>query len=54
MDGSTARWSKAHYLGIADGTPGSWSFLNQHTEWQLINFFDASEYVGKLARARYR
>jgi hypothetical protein len=46
-------YPEARYLGIADGAPSNWSFLEQHTELQLIDFFHAREYVGKLAQARY-
>ena len=43
----------ALYLGIADGASSNWSFLEQHTERQLIDFFHATEYVGKIAQALY-
>jgi hypothetical protein len=43
----------ALYLGIADGTYGNWTFLEQHTERQLIDFFHATEYVAKIAQAQY-
>lgn len=43
----------ALYLGIADGAHSNWMFLEQHTHRQLIDFFHASEYVGKLAQAQY-
>ena len=43
----------ARYLGIADGAPSNWSFLEQHTQRQLIDFFHVTEYVSKLAQARY-
>ncbi len=44
---------EALYLGIADGAYGNWTFLEQHTQRQLIDFFHASEYIGKLAQAQY-
>lgn len=43
----------ARYLGIADGAASNWQFLEQHTELQLVDFFHATEYVAKLAQARY-
>lgn len=43
----------ARYLGIADGAASNWSFLEQHTNRQLIDFFHATEYVGKIAQALY-
>ncbi|AGA90283.1 hypothetical protein Thimo_1496 [Thioflavicoccus mobilis 8321] len=41
----------ARYLGIADGAASNRRFLGQHTDRQLIDFFHATEYVGKLAQA---
>ena len=46
-------YPEARYLGIADGAPGNWRFLEQPTERQLIDFFHVSESVSKLAPARY-
>jgi len=44
---------EAQYLGIADGAASNWRFLEQHTQRQLIDFFHATEYVGKIAQALY-
>ena len=44
---------EAIYLGIADGAASNWRFLEQHTDRQLIDFFHATEYVGKIAQATY-
>lgn len=44
---------EATYLGIADGAASHWSFLEPHTDRQLIDFFHASEYVGQIAQALY-
>ena len=46
-------YPEAYYLGIADGASSNWRFLEQHTARQLIDFFHATEYVGKIARALY-
>ena len=43
----------ALYVGIADGAASNWRFLEQHTDRQLIDFFHATEYVGKIAQATY-
>jgi hypothetical protein len=43
----------ARFLGIADGAASNWRFLEQHTDRQLIDFFHATEYVGKIAHATY-
>jgi hypothetical protein len=47
------QFPQALYLGIADGAASNWRFLEQHTDRQLIDFFHATEYVGKLAQATY-
>jgi hypothetical protein len=39
------------YLGLADGAPDNWSWLEPRTDRQLIDFWHAREYVGKAARA---
>ena len=46
-------YPEALYLGIADGAHSNWTFLEQHTDRQLIDFFHATEYVAKLAQAQY-
>ena len=53
IDRAKRHYREARYLGIADGAASNWSFLEQHTERQLIDFFHVSEYVGTLAQARY-
>jgi hypothetical protein len=47
------RFPDALYLGIADGALTNWTFLEQHTEQQLIDFFHATEYVAKIAQAAH-
>ena len=53
IDRAKQRYPEARYLGIADGAASNWSFLEQHTERQLLDFFHVSESVGALAQARY-
>jgi hypothetical protein len=43
----------ARFLGIADGAASNWTFLEQHTERQLIDFFHATESIAKLAQMRH-
>jgi hypothetical protein len=43
----------ALYLGIADGAKNNWSFLEQHTHRQLLDFFHVSEYLANVAYAAY-
>lgn len=47
------QFPEALYLGIADGAATNWTFLEQHTEQQLIDFYHASEYVAKIAQAAH-
>jgi len=48
-----ALYPEALYLGIADGAHDNWSFLKQHTERQLLDYFHAAEYLPHLAMAAY-
>ena len=38
----------ALYLGIADGAKNNWSFLEQHTSRQLLDFFHVTEYLADV------
>ena len=42
---------EATYIGLADGAPDNWSWLEPRTQRHLIDFWHAREYVGKAARA---
>lgn len=33
------------YVGIADGAKDNWSYLNAHTEEQILDYFHATEYL---------
>ncbi|MEA3347412.1 MAG: ISKra4 family transposase, partial [Candidatus Auribacterota bacterium] len=46
-------YKNACYIGLADGARSNWSFLNKHTEHQLIDFYHASEYLHKAATSTY-
>ena len=43
----------ALYLGIADGAKANWSFLEQHTSRQLLDFFHVTEYLANVSYAAY-
>ena len=47
-------YSDADYVGIADGAKDNWIFLSKHTEYQILDFFHASEYITKIADIIYR
>lgn len=41
----------ARVIGVADGAAENWTFLKAHTEAQVLDFYHASEYVAKAAKA---
>lgn len=45
------RYPTATYVGLADGAKDNWTFLEQHTEVQLIDFYHATTYLGNVAQA---
>jgi hypothetical protein len=47
------QYPEALYLGIADGAKNNWSFLEQHTDCQLLDFFHAMEYLTDVAQAAF-
>lgn len=44
------KFSTVFTLGLADGARENWSFLEKHTDHQLIDFYHASEYVGHIGK----
>lgn len=46
-------YPNVQYLGIADGAKSNWSFLEQHTDKQLLDFFHVTEYLSQVAYAAY-
>lgn len=48
-----ARFPDAEYVGLADGAPGNWSFLEKHTTRHIVDFYHVSEYVKHAANALY-
>lgn len=55
MDHEIARvkqcYPTAHYMGLADGAHDNWTFLEPHTERQLLDFYHACTYVGHVGQA---
>lgn len=47
------QYPDALYLGIADGAKNNWSFLEQHTNRQLLDFFHVTEYLANVSYAAY-
>ena len=53
LDRVKARYPKIAYLGLSDGAADNWSFLSPLTDHQLVDFYHASEYVGKASLAMF-
>jgi len=51
IDKVLQRYPTAYRLGLADGAKDNWTFLERYTEAQLIDFYHASEYLGKVGQA---
>lgn len=47
------QYPNARRIGIADGEKGNWAFLNDYTQIQILDFWHATEYLGKYAKAVY-
>jgi hypothetical protein len=39
------------YVGLGDGASDNWTFLEQHTDAQVLDFWHASEYIHRAAAA---
>lgn len=46
-------YPKAVYLGTADGSATNWTFLCQHTDRQILDYYHASEYLARASHAAY-
>ena len=54
IDRLKAKYPDVHYVGIADGAKGNWEFLGRHTDVQVVDFWHAVEYLGKVAVVLFR
>ena len=48
-----AKFPKAKTVGLGDGAKDNWSFLEPHCNYLTIDFWHVSEYVHKVANARW-
>ncbi len=48
-----AAYPNATYLGIADGAKDNWPLLERYTDYQLIDFYHATEYMAKACKAAF-
>lgn len=47
-------FSTATTIGLADGAKENWSFLNKLTEYQVIDFYHVTEYLGSYSKVVYK
>ena len=47
-------YPKARILGIADGAADNWLFLKSFVQEEILDFFHASEYISKAAKASFK
>jgi hypothetical protein len=43
----------AMYVGLADGAANNWTYLNEVTDLQILDYFHASEYIAKFVSAYF-
>jgi len=53
LDRVKAKYPDVPYIGLGDGASDNWSFLSPLTDRQLVDFYHASEYIGKAAVAMF-
>ncbi len=51
VDKIKEKYPKAAYVGIADGASVNWSFLGKNTEYQILDFYHATEYLTEASYA---
>jgi hypothetical protein len=47
-------YPNADYVGVADGAPDNWTFLQSRVDEQILDFFHASEYLSKVSKAAFK
>ncbi len=47
------RFPDADYVGVADGAPDNWTFLEPFTSYSVLDFYHVSEYVAEAAEALF-
>jgi hypothetical protein len=48
------KFPKATTVGVADGARDNWPLLEKHTEYQVLDFYHATTYVGEYAQQRFK
>ena len=44
-------YPQANYIGLADGAATNWDYLTKHTEYQVLDFYHATEYLADASKA---
>jgi hypothetical protein len=47
-------YPKATYVGIADGAADNWTFLQDHVQNQVLDYFHATEYLSSVSQAAFK
>ena len=47
------QYPNATYVGVADGARVNWDFLERHTQYQILDFFHATEYLAQASHAMH-
>jgi hypothetical protein len=47
-------YPNAKYIGVADGAADNWTFLQEHTHIQVLDFFHACQYLTKASNAAFK
>lgn len=45
------QYPNAEYIGVADGAKTNWDFLEKHTNFQILDFYHAAEYLADASYA---
>ncbi len=48
------KYPNAIYIGIADGAKDNWIFLEQHTQFQILDFYHATEYLSVVSENGFK
>jgi hypothetical protein len=54
LDRVKSIYSDIPYVGLGDGARDNWTFLTQHTNEQVLDFWHASEYVSNVASVLFK
>jgi hypothetical protein len=54
LDRVKSIYSDIPYVGLGDGAIDNWTFLTQHTNEQVLDFWHASEYVSNVASVIFK